>query len=129
MNAVSLSDCVVVITGEREEIEVNADRLVNRCLTVDVQVATPRTNAQESALSLATKYLDQIKTGLQNDITNAQKLIHSLLNACEADGTSGAVDIKFQSIVLGCTAEDQKKIRKQLTAWLNTLGKAQTNIS
>ncbi|KAL3123976.1 hypothetical protein niasHT_003683 [Heterodera trifolii] len=40
--------------------------------------------------------------------------INGFLNACLSEETDGPIDSKFQSAVLGCTLNDQKKIRNKL---------------
>ena len=106
----------------------NAERLVSRCLTVDITVSVPRSDAQEQALKQADNYLEQIKIDLHKDLANAEKHVQRLLNACCSETSDGPVDSKFQSIVLGCTAEDQKKIRKRLHTWLDALAKTESDI-
>ncbi len=37
-----------------------------------------------------------------------------LLNTCSPDVIAGPIDQKFQAILIECTAEDQKRIRRRL---------------
>ena len=45
---------------EREEIHLTAENLVQRCLAVEVNVETPRNDAQEAALNVVEKRIEEI---------------------------------------------------------------------
>lgn len=45
----------------------------------------------------------------------------SLYSACSSEVPPGPVDQKFQSIVIGCALEDQKKIKRRLETLLRNI--------
>ncbi len=108
----------------------NAERLVCRCLTVDVRVSTPRSNSQEEALQATNTFLDGIRDQLATNLNEASETLKGLINACSSDQTvQGPVNHKFQALVLACAAEDQKKIRKKLHKWMSSIHSAAKGLS
>uniref|UniRef100_A0A915NTQ5 BAG family molecular chaperone regulator 2 n=1 Tax=Meloidogyne floridensis TaxID=298350 RepID=A0A915NTQ5_9BILA len=98
--------------GDRDELALNADRIINRCRSVEVCVNTPRDEHQDQALKRVNEviYIAMNKT---NDKLKTQAEIQGFLNACMPE-ESGHIDDKFQSLIIACTADDQKKIRRRL---------------
>lgn len=100
--------------GEREEIEANAERLICRCLTVEVNVTTPRNEIQERALQRTKEILQNLKGQIKIGKHLAVETAKSYLNSCSSEPEGTIIDYRFQGLVLECTADDQKKIRKHL---------------
>ncbi|XP_017053513.1 BAG family molecular chaperone regulator 2 isoform X2 [Drosophila ficusphila] len=120
--------------AEREEIMLYIQRVSSRLGTVELNVRTVRDNSQEDSLSQINALIDtMIKTG---DPVIARQRCQLYLNACcstsmdssgqldtvpEAD--LGPIDKKFESVLLGCTLDDQKNIKKRLQALMGYLNK------
>ncbi|KFQ03776.1 BAG family molecular chaperone regulator 2, partial [Leptosomus discolor] len=102
--------------GEREELNLTANRLMGRTLTVEVSVETIR-NAQ------------QIVNKLLDDLEDAKIRLMSLYGACTSDVPAGPIDQKFQSVVIGCAIEDQKKIKRRLETLLRNLENSEKSIT
>ncbi|XP_035744505.1 BAG family molecular chaperone regulator 2 [Egretta garzetta] len=114
--------------GEREELNLTANRLMGRTLTVEVSVETIRKKKQESLLH-ATKMIDEIVNKLLDDLEDAKIRLMSLYGACTSDVPAGPIDQKFQSVVIGCAIEDQKKIKRRLETLLRNLENSEKSIT
>ncbi|KFP02268.1 BAG family molecular chaperone regulator 2, partial [Calypte anna] len=101
--------------GEREELNLTANRLMGRTLT-------------ESLLH-ATKMIDEIVNKLLDDLEDAKIRLMSLYGACTSDVPAGPIDQKFQSVVIGCAIEDQKKIKRRLETLLRNLENSEKSIT
>lgn len=123
----SSQDLTLVSEGEREEIEITAQRLMGRTLTVEVCVTTPRNEQQQKALERVNTFIDELVTKIQTDLDGAKKSCYEYLNACLPEA-KGPINQKFQSAVIECTADDQKKIRKRLESLLATIAHAENSI-
>ncbi|KFZ52261.1 BAG family molecular chaperone regulator 2, partial [Podiceps cristatus] len=110
--------------GEREELNLTANRLMGRTLTVEVSVET----ILESLLH-ATKMIDEIVNKLLDDLEDAKIRLMSLYGACTSDVPAGPIDQKFQSVVIGCAIEDQKKIKRRLETLLRNLENSEKSIT
>uniref|UniRef100_UPI00358FF1D1 BAG family molecular chaperone regulator 2 n=1 Tax=Myxine glutinosa TaxID=7769 RepID=UPI00358FF1D1 len=117
----SCQDIRNISDGEREELNVTAERLINRVLTVDISLETVRDQEQEQSLNKAMEILDEAALRLKKDMDGSKRCFGALLQACLPDegevggtGARGSIDQKFQSLVIGCALDDQKKIRKRL---------------
>ncbi|EDV40868.2 uncharacterized protein Dana_GF10728, isoform C [Drosophila ananassae] len=120
--------------AEQEEIMLYIQRVSSRLGTVELNVRTVRDNSQEDSLSQINALIDtMIKMG---DPVIARQRCQMYLNACcsssmdpsghmdtvpEAD--VGPIDKKFESVLLGCTLDDQKNIKKRLQALMGYLNK------
>lgn len=100
--------------GEREELSLTASRLLGRTLTVEVSVETIRNPQQQDALSKATSIVDEIAVEILDDLEGGRKRLLSLLAACVTEAPPVPIDQKFQSIVISCALEDQKKIKRRI---------------
>ncbi|XP_069126826.1 BAG family molecular chaperone regulator 2-like [Argopecten irradians] len=109
---------------ERDEIEALAERLVCRCLTVEIAVTTPRNESQESSLMRVNELLQQLEDLCACSVEKAIRKTETYLNACLAEPT-GSIDQRFQGSILGCTVDDQKKIKSRLQKLLQKLKKAE----
>lgn len=111
---------LLLITGEKEEIELTADRLLNRTLTVEISVTTPRSEMQQQALDNVNRFLDQLLLDIKTDGDTAKETLQCYMNACLSEFT-GPVHQKFQAAILECTAYDQKQTRKRLESLMDSL--------
>ncbi|XP_048387699.1 BAG family molecular chaperone regulator 2 isoform X3 [Stegostoma tigrinum] len=116
-------------TGEREELNLTADRLIGRTLTVTVSVETIRSLQQEEALSKATAVIDEVVSKILEDLRSTKNCLMALYNACSSDVPRGPVDQKFQSIIIGCALEDQKKIKSRLEKLIRNVSNANRSIT
>lgn len=120
---------IVVDLGEREELNLTANRLMGRTLTVEVSVETIRNAQQQESLLHATKMIDEIVNKLLDDLEDAKIRLMSLYGACTSDVPAGPIDQKFQSVVIGCAIEDQKKIKRRLETLLRNLENSEKSIT
>lgn len=109
-----------VTESEREEIEVTAQRLLTRTLTVEVAVSTPRNDLQQKALNRINDFINMLVQKIQIDLESAREACKLYLNSCLSDG-KGPIDQRFQAVIIECTADDQKKTRKRLESLLTTI--------
>ncbi|XP_063186355.1 BAG family molecular chaperone regulator 2 isoform X3 [Chroicocephalus ridibundus] len=116
-------------SGEREELNLTANRLMGRTLTVEVSVETIRNAQQQESLQHATKMIDEIVNKLLDDLEDAKIRLMSLYGACTSDVPAGPIDQKFQSVVIGCAIEDQKKIKRRLETLLRNLENSEKSIT
>ncbi|XP_062318984.1 BAG family molecular chaperone regulator 2 [Osmerus eperlanus] len=117
-----------ICDGEREELSLTANRLLNRTLTVEISVGTLRNPQQEEALNRATALIDAIVAKLLDDMDSSRKGLSALLAACVTEAPAVPIDQKFQTIVISCALEDQKKIKRRLETLLRNLDSAEKNI-
>ncbi|XP_028845592.1 BAG family molecular chaperone regulator 2 [Denticeps clupeoides] len=103
-----------ICDGEREELSLTAERLLGRTLTVQVSVDTVRSRQQRDALHQATALVDEIAAKVLDDMEDARRRLMALHAACVTDASDVPVDQKFQSLVISCALEDQKKIKRRL---------------
>ncbi|KAK3580957.1 hypothetical protein CHS0354_006984 [Potamilus streckersoni] len=109
---------VVCSKAERDEIQAITEMLVCRCLTVEISVTTPRDENQEIALSKVQNILEDLDSMFKTDVEYAKQTAESYLNACLPEPRGNSTDHKFQGLVLGCAADDQKAVRKRLETLL-----------
>lgn len=127
--ACNLEYFLVFNLGEREELNLTANRLMGRTLTVEVSVETIRNAQQQESLLHATKMIDEIVNKLLDDLEDAKIRLMSLYGACTSDVPAGPIDQKFQSVVIGCAIEDQKKIKRRLETLLRNLENSEKSIT
>lgn len=99
---------------EVEEIEATTERLICRCLTVDIGIITPRTEEQETALNKVNKLMHEIEHQFNLDIQKTLHRAKAYLNACLSEPVGAHIDHRFQGMIIECNIDDQKKIRKRL---------------
>ncbi|KAM4695080.1 BAG family molecular chaperone regulator 2 [Discoglossus pictus] len=114
--------------GEREELTITADRLMGRTLTVEVSVETIRSPHQETSLQKATGIIDEIVSQVMENLENGKKQLMSLYAACTSEVPSGPIDQKFQTIIIGCALEDQKKIKRRLETLIRNIDSSEKSI-
>ncbi|XP_023651003.1 BAG family molecular chaperone regulator 2 isoform X6 [Paramormyrops kingsleyae] len=110
--------------GEREELSLTADRLLSRTLTVEVSVETVRSPEQEDALKKATSIIDDIAAKVLDDMDGSRRQLMALHATCVTEAPPVPIDQKFQSIVISCALEDQKKIKRRLDTLIRKLDNA-----
>ncbi|CAH0550625.1 unnamed protein product [Brassicogethes aeneus] len=110
--------------NDREDINRYADRIMNRCLTVEVKVLTNRDQMQEEALHQVNHLIDGLVMGLKVDPVSAKLKCVSYMNACSSNVENGVTDKRFESALLGCTLDDQKRVKKRLQGLLNYFDKS-----
>lgn len=94
-----------------------ADRVMSRCLTVEVKVLTQRDGQQEEALFQVNHLIDGLVVALKIDPESAKAKCISYMNACSSN-LDGITDKIFESALLGCTVDDQKKVKRRLQGLL-----------
>lgn len=101
---------------DREELEANALRLTCRCLTVNISVTVPRNESQEESLKKARNFIESVQAGTKKE--DLKRRIQSLINASTSEPTYSEIppDQKFQALLLGCAAEDQKCLHRHLVS-------------
>ncbi|KAF4090021.1 hypothetical protein AMELA_G00044910 [Ameiurus melas] len=117
-----------ICDGEREELSLTAGRLMSRTLTVTVSVDTIRNPQQEEALRTAIDIIDEIAAKVLDDMESARKKLQALHAACLTEATLVPIDQKFQSIVISCALEDQKKIKRRLETLIRNMDNAEKTI-
>uniref|UniRef100_A0A8C5PKL5 BAG cochaperone 2 n=1 Tax=Leptobrachium leishanense TaxID=445787 RepID=A0A8C5PKL5_9ANUR len=115
--------------GEREELTITADRLMKRTLTVEVSLETIRSPQQASALQQATVVIDEIAKKVLDNLETAKQLLMTLYGACTSDTPQGPVDQKFQSMIIGCAIEDQKKLKRRLEMLIRNIDHSEKSIT
>uniref|UniRef100_A0A8C8RHB3 BAG cochaperone 2 n=1 Tax=Pelusios castaneus TaxID=367368 RepID=A0A8C8RHB3_9SAUR len=114
--------------GEREEFSLTASRLMGRTLTVEISVETIRNPQQQESLLHATRMIDEVVNKLLDDLEDSKSRLMSLYGACTSEVPSGPIDQKFQSVVIGCAIEDQKKIKRRLETLLRNIESSEKSI-
>lgn len=114
--------------GEREELELTANRLMGRTLSVEISVGIMRNSQQEEALHKATSIIDELVKKLLDDMDSGRQRLLALHAACVTEAPPVPIDQKFQAIVISCALEDQKKIKQRLETLLRNVGNAEKNI-
>ncbi|KAI5108557.1 BAG family molecular chaperone regulator 2 [Silurus meridionalis] len=117
-----------ICDGEREELSLTANRLMGRTLTVSVSVDTIRNPQQEDALRTAMAVIDEIAAKVLDDMKNARKKLQALHAACLTEAPLVPIDQKFQSIVISCALEDQKKIKRRLETLIRNMDNSEKTI-
>ena len=96
---------------------------MSRCHTVEVRVLTQRDQMQEEALFQVNHLIDGLVISLKGDAETAKAKCVSYMNACSSSTVQGITDKKFESALLGCTVDDQKKVKRRLQGLLNYFDK------
>ncbi|XP_063775726.1 BAG family molecular chaperone regulator 2 [Pseudophryne corroboree] len=115
--------------GEREELTLTADRLMSRIVTVEVTVETIRNPQQAVSLQQANLIIDEILKRVMDNLESGKKQLMNLYGACTSDVPPGPIDQKFQSIIIGCALEDQKKIKRRLETLIRNIATSEKSIT
>ncbi|XP_036979363.1 BAG family molecular chaperone regulator 2 [Acanthopagrus latus] len=117
-----------ICAGEKEELELTANRLMGRTLSVEISVGTIRSPMQEEALNKATAIIDELVKKLLDDMECGRQRLLALHAACVTEAPPCPIDQKFQAIVISCALEDQKKIKRRLETLMRNVENAEKNI-
>lgn len=110
---------------DKDDVLRYADRLSMRCLTVDVLVKIQRDHVQQEALHQVNGLIDTLIVNLREDPSSTRQRCASFMNACSSHGL-GHSDKVFETAILGCTLDDQKRVKKRLQGLLDYIDKVQT---
>lgn len=102
---------------------------MGRTLTVEVSVETIRNPQQQESLLHATRMIDEVVNKLLDNLEDSKSRLMSLYCACTSEVPSGPIDQKFQSVVIGCAIEDQKKIKRRLETLLRNTENSEKSIT
>lgn len=105
------------------------DRIATRLHTVDVHVHTQRDQTQEEALFQINHFIDGLVISLRNDPDGTKQRCLSFMNACSSHYIHGITDKNFESALLGCTLDDQKRVKKRLQGLLNYIDKLEIEMN
>ncbi|KAF5270212.1 hypothetical protein FQA39_LY08426 [Lamprigera yunnana] len=123
LDSVKNTDLLLELSdNEQDDVLHFADRIVNRCLTIDIKINTQRDKTQEDALHQINHLIDSLVVGMKTDPDIMQSKCISYLNSCSSQ-VQGIVDKNFESILLGCTIDDQKRVKKRLQGLHNYINK------
>ncbi|CAG9127332.1 unnamed protein product [Plutella xylostella] len=125
LDSVRHSDLLGDVTDcDKEDIMRYAERILARAMTVEVAVRTDRDAMQEEALHQVNLYIDQLVMSVHDDAVIAHTRCQTYMNACtsQPDPASGT-DKNFESAILGCTLDDQKRVKKRLQGLLEYFAK------
>ncbi|XP_014480540.1 PREDICTED: BAG family molecular chaperone regulator 2 [Dinoponera quadriceps] len=107
---------------DRDDVLRYAERLSMRCLTVDVLVKVQRDHIQQEALHQVNGLIDGLVVGLRQDPSGTRQRCAEFMNACSSHGI-GHSDKIFETAILGCTMDDQKRVKKRLQGLLDYIDK------
>ncbi|CAK9802801.1 BAG family molecular chaperone regulator 2 [Anthophora plagiata] len=110
---------------DRDDVLRYAERLSMRCLTVDILVKIQRDQIQEEALHQVNGLIDGLIVGLRDDPIGTRQRCASFMSACSSQGF-GTSDKNFETVILGCTVDDQKQIKRRLQGLLDYIDKMHT---
>lgn len=116
---------VALEEADRDDVTRYADRLCMRCLTVDVLVKITRDQVQTEALYQVNGLIDTLVVGLKDDPSGTRQRCAAFMNACSSQGM-GHSDKNFETVILGCTLDDQKRVKKRLQGLLDYIDKMHT---
>lgn len=98
---------------DKEDINQFANRIIDRCETVNINVLTTRSESQQNCLEEINTMIDRIVNTLREDPDNAKAMCQSYIASCSSlENEFGCKE--FETAVLGCTLDDQKRIIKRL---------------
>ncbi|KAJ0174256.1 hypothetical protein K1T71_010402 [Dendrolimus kikuchii] len=125
LDSVKHSELLADITEcDKDDIVRYADRILARAMTVEVAVRTDRDTQQEEALHQVNMYIDQLVMSGHDDAVIALTRCQTYMNACTSQpDTSSGTDKNFESAILGCTLDDQKRVKKRLQGLLDYFAK------
>jgi BCL2-associated athanogene 2 len=68
-------------------------------------------------------YIDQLVMSVHEDSVAAHARCQTYMNACTSHADPRATDKNFESAILGCTLDDQKRVKKRLQGLLDYFAK------
>ncbi|XP_046819910.1 BAG family molecular chaperone regulator 2 isoform X1 [Vespa crabro] len=111
--------------ADKDDVLRYAERLSMRCLTVDVLVKIQRDNVQQEALHQVNGLIDSLIVNLRQDPSGTRQKCAAFMNACSSQAI-GHSDKNFETAILGCTLDDQKRVKKRLQGLLDYIDKMHT---
>ncbi|CAH2089329.1 unnamed protein product [Euphydryas editha] len=109
---------------DKDDIKRYAERILARALTVEVTVRTDRDPQQEEALHQVNMFIDQLVMSVHEDTLTAHTRCQTYMNACTSQPDPGSgTDRNFETAILGCTLDDQKRIKRRLQGLLDYIAK------
>ncbi|XP_046425083.1 BAG family molecular chaperone regulator 2 [Neodiprion virginianus] len=114
-----------LVTEEREEIMRSVERLWVRTSTVEILIETQRNTDQEESLHKVNDLIDSLVIQLQEDPQATRERCRRFMSACTSHGPEYSEQV-FESAILGCTLDDQKRIKKRLQGLLDYISKMHT---
>ncbi|KAK9502892.1 hypothetical protein O3M35_011579 [Rhynocoris fuscipes] len=114
LDTIKNSDLITELQStDRDDIDRYIERLTSRCTTIEVFVRTERDKEQEEALFQVNRYIDGLVVSFKTDPITTRVKCKSFMAACTSQPEI-ASDKAFESALLGCALDDQKKIKKRL---------------
>lgn len=114
----------IFFLDDRDDIERYADRIFARCSTIDVSVKTIRDKIQEDSLYQINKLIDNLVKDLQSDPDATRMKCLAFMNSCTSYCENGEEDKHFEQVLLGCTIDDQKRVKRRLQGLMNYIEKS-----
>lgn len=109
--------------NDKEDVLKYVDRIFHRCQTVNVAVHTVRDEFQIESLHRVNCLIDCLIIGLKENPDQMRTKCLSYVSACSSSINDGQTDKCFESAVLGCALDDQKRIRQRLSGLLDYMTK------
>ncbi|CAH1712705.1 BAG family molecular chaperone regulator 2 [Aphis gossypii] len=103
---------------DKEDINQFANRIIDRCETVNINVLTTRSDSQQNCLEEINTMIDRIVNTLREDPDNAKAMCQAYIASCSPLENELGCKV-FETAVLGCTLDDQKRIIKRLQGLLD----------
>lgn len=107
-----------MVTVDKEDINQFANRIIDRCETVNINVLTTRSDSQQNCLEEINTMIDRIVNTLREDPDNAKAMCQAYIASCSPLENELGCKV-FETAVLGCTLDDQKRIIKRLQGLLD----------
>lgn len=115
---------------DQDDIRRYVERLASRCSTVEISVRTDRDSSQEDALFQVNRLIDSLVVDFKNSPIPSRMKCESYMAACSAQVLGGInVDKRFEMALLGCTLDDQKRIKKRLQGLMDYLDNENNKIT
>ncbi|KAF7995462.1 hypothetical protein HCN44_006569 [Aphidius gifuensis] len=111
--------------ADKDDVLRYADRLSMRTLTVDVLVKVQRDLVQQEALHQVNGLIDSLVISLKSDPCSTRNRCAAFMSACSSHGNDYS-DKVFETAILGCTLDDQKRVKKRLQGLLDYIDKVHT---
>lgn len=109
---------LLYFSGEKDEIVHFTERVSARCGTVEICVRTVRNEMQEESLHQVNSFINNLVIELHDDPFAVKERCLSFMAACGSKSDEN-VDKSFELAVLGCSLDDQKRVRRRLQGLLN----------
>ncbi|XP_050432567.1 BAG family molecular chaperone regulator 2-like [Adelges cooleyi] len=119
IDAIKTSDSLSYLNSvDKDDIYQAAERIVNRCNTIKITVHTTRSESQQNCLEEVNNLIDNMVNTLKVDADTAKSYCQSYLASCSSSEHEVGNKV-FETAILGCTLDDQKRIHKRLQGLLD----------